>query len=792
MATALAIAIAAAAALAWLYRRETRRLDPPWSWLLPLLRGGALALALLMLAGPVLSYQKISGSVPTIDLFIDASGSMLMNDSAQAAGPGPEGASPPPARLERAWELLTGEASGRAGWLDSVRQTHHVLIHRLREDDVTLLWDSRSDVPLPDSLRAAPVTAEPPNSPAAGSVALPGDQSSDASGSNFVGGGFTNLGDPIASRVLRGEGDQASGRAAVILLSDGQHNLGSPPAVWSQRLGDSRVPVHTIGFGSKAEPRDVAILGVNVPPSVSAGGRISGQVTIKDLAGAGEALRLRVVMGDQTVWEETLSSQGVPQRRVGFDFAVAPLIERLGGGGEGDVKRTRVTLPLSVSVDPIAGQLDTKNNRLDFRVSANLRQRKLLIVDSRSRWETRYLFNLFDRDPSWQVDTLIAPPRTMGGQVVRDRREGTFPADTQGMAAYDAVIWGDCGHDPFTRDELERLRDYVSQGGAIVFIDGDRNGLASLSDSPVGAVLPVKLTTDPMLSAPRSLRPTALGAGQAALRLGDDASVWGTLAPPTKLRGVTGLPGSEVWLETEPMNSSPPSPALVTRRFGGGQAVYLAFDQTWRWRYRVADRYHNRFWNQLLEAIMQPPFEVKDRYVSLAVGSPQYTAGDSATLRAQLRDASGKPVGGAIVEAILSGGAGGPETVLLKNVDADRGIYEGRSGPLGSGDYEISLRSAGYNESQAVKTSMLVVPPPDREASRLAQDVDLLGSLAESSGGVYADESEAQKVWDAIAPLSDGRIETRRYPLAESFPWFWMVIGLLTAEWWFRKKAGLI
>jgi hypothetical protein len=295
-----------------------------------------------------------------------------------------------------------------------------------------------------------------------------------------------------------------------------------------------------------------------------------------------------------------------------------------------------------------------------------------------------------------------------------------------------------------------------------------------------------------MLSAPRSLRPTALGAGQAALRLGDDASVWGTLAPPTKLRGVTGLPGSEVWLETEPMNASPPSPALVTRRFGGGQAVYLAFDQTWRWRYRVADRYHNRFWNQLLEAIMQPPFEVKDRYVSLAVGSPQYTAGDSATLRAQLRDASGKPVGGAIVEAILSGGAGGPETVLLKNVDADRGIYEGRSGPLGSGDYEISLRSAGYNESQEVKTSMLVVPPPDREASRLAQDVDLLGSLAESSGGVYADESEAQKVWDAIAPLSDGRIETRRYPLAESFPWFWMVIGLLTAEWWFRKKAGLI
>jgi len=252
------------------------------------------------------------------------------------------------------------------------------------------------------------------------------------------------------------------------------------------------------------------------------------------------------------------------------------------------------------------------------------------------------------------------------------------------------------------------------------------------------------------------------------------------------------LPGSEVWLEADTGNSTPPAPVLVTRLFGGGQVVYMATDQTWRWRYRVADRYHTRFWNQLLEAIMQPPYEVRDQYIAIATGSPQYTAGQSATIRARLRDAGGRPVGDAIVEAVLKDADGSSQTVLLRSVDSDRGVYEAQSLPLAAGQYDVSIRSAGYASSQAVRTSLLVVPPTDREAVRLSLDDNLLRSLATVSGGVYADESNAEAVWQAIKPLSDGTIETRRYALAQSYLWFVAILGLLTAEWWLRKKAGLV
>ncbi len=820
----VALAAAVAAGLFWFYRRETSVLAQPLSWVLPLLRGAAIFLTLLMLAGPVLQHRTVTGNIPRVDVYIDASGSMLATDpialqtalSADPLAAEATGASPSPSetssfspalirptRLQRASEVVLG-GSPDSSWLQSVRSTHDVYLHALVGNNARLIWESRSGLPVPDSLEL-----DGPPSP------------------------LTNLSDPIAAGVLgaaagvlgaaagaepgqdrAGSGDTpgsqdadaaASGggpRRAVLLLSDGQHNAGSPPQPLAQRLGDASIALYAIGVGSPVEPKDVAVLGVEAPGSVSASGRATGSITIKDLAGEGESLRLRILLGDQTVWQQTLTSEHQLVRRIPFDFSVAPWVNHVRGRDAAGIERTRVTLPLRAVIDPSPGEYDAGNNEHTFRLAANLRQRRLLIVDSRARWETRYLRNLFDRDPTWQVQTVLASRRSSTGDL--HLSEGTFPADSQTMASFDAVIWGDVGAEAFSSDELRRLREFASQGGAVVFIDGNRDALLGLSGSPIGPLLPVRLDDGPLVASIRSLVPTTIGDQQAALRLtsngqGDAAgggdenrTLWSQLPPPTTLRRARVMPGSEVWLEATTSDSDAPLPVLVTRLFGGGQIVYLATDQTWRWRYRVADRYHARFWNQLLEAIMQPPFEVRDQYVALTTGAPQYIAGEAALIRVRLRDGDGQNVGNAIVEAVMQDQDGGSQTVLLHSVDADRGVYEARTGPLAEGQYEVSVRAAGYHSSGAVKTSLLVVPPPDRETARLAVNAELLQSMAEASGGLYASEDNANEVLRAIAPLSDGRIEIRRFAIAQSFVWFFAVLGLLTAEWWLRKKAGLV
>ena len=39
---------------------------------------------------------------------------------------------------------------------------------------------------------------------------------------------------------------------------------------------------------------------------------------------------------------------------------------------------------------------------------------------------------------------------------------------------------------------------------------------------------------------------------------------------------------------------------FVEQNYGFGRVLFVGIDSTWRWRYRVGDTYHHRFWGQLV------------------------------------------------------------------------------------------------------------------------------------------------------------------------------------------------
>jgi len=41
---------------------------------------------------------------------------------------------------------------------------------------------------------------------------------------------------------------------------------------------------------------------------------------------------------------------------------------------------------------------------------------------------------------------------------------------------------------------------------------------------------------------------------------------------------------------------------IIQQQYGSGQVIWIGIDSTWRWRFRVGDRYHHRFWGQLARA----------------------------------------------------------------------------------------------------------------------------------------------------------------------------------------------
>ena len=659
------------------------------------------------------------------------------------------------------------------GLLHRLAATHDVQLIALAGTEEENLWDRLASQHPPDNLNTTPTSP------------------------------LTDLGSAIAGHMTAhrsGNGDQSQqqtqSRTAVVLLTDGRHNSGKSPVQVARVLGGQSIPIHAVGFGARREPPDLALLDVEHPDLVFQKDRVRGTLLLKDQMPAGQAFVAQIGHGEEILWQEQLTTQDVRLRRVEFDFSIDELVERLGGSFDPDVKHHALPLTLRAVLAPLNGETETSNNEMDFRFSAITQSYRILLIDGRPRWETRYLRNVFERDDQWQIDTILVGPATE--QTILPRGDGPdrFPADRGALFQYDLIVLGDVAPEVFAENELQWIRDFVeNRGGGLIFIDGSRSHLRFDEDHLLAPLLPVTRLDTPLSSLPSQLQLTALGEKRNALMLAQsqdaNQNLWKKLPAPHAIVAVEALPDTETLVEA--VVGERTLPAMVTRTFGAGRVFYSALDETWRWRYKAADTYHQRFWNQLARWVMPRPFAVSDEYVALDTGPPTYASGEIVDIRVQLRGVDGRPATDATVDAVLWQEGRVVSTVTLAPDESGSGVYRGRTGQLAEGRYEVSVRASGFShDALRARTTFLVQPPESRELELIACNDGLLEEMARSSGGQFLREEQSEKLIELLAPLSSGRVIESDTLLWQSYWWFAAIILLLTLEWLLRKRAGLL
>ncbi|NLS96040.1 MAG: hypothetical protein GXX96_28210 [Planctomycetaceae bacterium] len=781
-----------AAAAAWLYyRREKHDLPPRLRICLPMLRAAAVLLAVLVLTGPVLHHRRVEGQLGRVVVFLDASTSMAVRDPqmpearkllvAEGQGMLPSGhadaaAAAAVARVDETTRWQRAENSllhPDRGLLQHLASTHDVELIALNGTEGESLWDRLSSEEPPVSLKASP--AGPLTDLASAISRRMGDRPA---------GGQTN------------SPQDSAGRTAVVLLSDGRHNSGPSPVETARILASQSIPVHTVGYGAEREPPDLALLDVEHPETVFQKDRVRGTLLIKDQMPAGQSFVAQIGLDDEILWQEQLTTQDVQLRRVEFDFSIDELVESLRSRFDPEVKHHAVPLTLRAVLVPVDGETETSNNEAEMRLAAITQSYRVLIVDGRSRWETRYLRNVFDRDEQWDVNTILVGPGTDQQTLPRGDAPDRFPADRGALFQYDLIVLGDVPQDVFNENEPQWIREFVElRGGGLVFIDGSRGHLQFREVHPLAPLLPVTRLDGAATSTPAQLRLTPTGSNRNALMLAptkaDNERLWQELPPPRVMVSAEALPGTETLVEA--VVGEQTLPVMVTRSFGAGRVFYSATDETWRWRYKAADTYHQRFWNQVAQWVMPRPFTVSDDYVSLDAGPPTYAAGEAADIRVRLRGVDGRPVTDATVDALLWQDGRIVSTVTLAPDDNQSGIYRGRTGPLAEGQYEVSVRASGFsNDALRARTGFLVQPPKSRERELVSCNDELLEEIARSSGGTFMREEQAGELADLLIPLSSGRIIESDTLLWQSYWWFAAIVLLLSIEWLLRKRAGLL
>ncbi len=780
------------------YRRETRTLSNRLRWLLPTLRAAAFLLTVLVLAGPILHHRSIIGEPGRLDLYLDGSASMQLTDRhmpierriAAAVSHGwldPSQTSPDDpavraallmfdetARWQRLEQALT---SGRPGLLRQLQEQHEVR--------VLLMQGPRAVQVSPEFLSA--ILAVTPES--SGGNDRSQQQQQQSLFTQFA--DATDLSTPLQSTAAA----ETRREAVAVILTDGRHTQGPSPVESARELAAAGTRVVTVSIGAAEEPPDLAILKLEHPESVFRRDQVRGVVVLQDRGPVGAPFVLQIRNENEVLWQQQATSTGGGERRIEFAFGVESLVERLAGQSTDGVSLNAVPLQLTASIAPLAEEASASNNEAPLRLAAIVQRQRVLLLDGRSRWETRYLRNLFERDEQWEVNAVLAGPGAQQHELLRGPEPGRFPENRDQLFGYDLVILGELELALLSAAEQRWLRDFVElRGGGLILIDGQRGELRQADPESLGALLPISWKDEP-IAAPVALQLTDRGAADAMLKLAADdqqnRAFWKQLPPPQALLPVQPLPGSEVLVEAELPGAV--QPLMVSRRFGAGRVLYLASDETWRWRYKTADLWHQRIWNQIARSVMARSFSVSSEYLSVDTGPVSYQPGQAVDVRIRLQDAGGRPAVSAAVDALVWRGGEVIGTISLEPDENVPGVYRGRVTGLAAGDYEVSVQAAGYsNEALRARSRFTVNAETTAELRDGSANEALLQQVAEAGGGQFLREEDLRQLPKILSVYSNGRIVESDTLLWQSYWWFLSILMLLTCEWLLRRRAGLM
>ena len=768
----------------WVWR-ESRHVSNPTRWLLPTLRATAFFLILFMLAGPTLYHQRIEGQLSRIRILLDTSASMgtvdddgdKTRDDFSGNNAKSNSQQRSESRLARVLNWLIGvdkTAESKEGWLKSLSQYHQVdLITSSKESGEALRWDSRANGLLPkkESIvergQSSPLgeflmSALSKNAPAANAI------SNDSSSSDQDGEAV----------------------AAVILISDGQSNIGMSIADAAQQYASEKTPIFAIGIGNAKEPEDLGIVTVEHSQRVYRADRLRGSVTLKERLTAGTPYRLAIMHLDNLVFSKALTSLDSGARRIEFDIPGEQLVDRAKETLPAGSEYSTVPIDLKFSVECEKPEISLKNNALASSLWGVNRKNKVLIMDRRGGWELRYIKNAMERDSAWE--STVAIGRSIEAQE-------SFPKTRVELFEHDLIVTTLDTARELTEEQQKWLADFVSIiGGGLVILDSKRERGTSPNDSHLSTLLPVTMLNQPTEISNPALRLTQSAKNQAAFQLGASESsndaTWSQLPAPKSVRSVELAPGAEAMVELmNTTNNKAMQPLVATKLFGQGRVIYFAADETWRWRMNVADLYHQRFWNQIATWCMRAPFAVSDAFASLDSGARLYSTSSSITVRAKLKQNDSQPLENASVQAIVErDGQRFASFPLAPEVEA-RGFYRTTFGPLPQGSYRVRLEAAGIpSDALNLSTQFIVQPPVDLEMQYLACNAETLRQAATLTGGEFTFLESANSITDKLKQFRLGKIVESQTLLWQSYPWFATIIGLLAAEWYLRKRAGLI
>ena len=579
--------------------------------------------------------------------------------------------------------------------------------------------------------------------------------------------------------------------AGLVVVSDGADTAEDALGESLLALKSQGVPVFTVGVGQETLSRDIQIGRVSTPRVALKGTTLMIDVIINQTGFSGKQITLDVedegrIVGSQQVKLPDDGSAATARVRFAVDDA-GPRVFKF-------------------RVAPQDGELVTQNNSREGMIDVRDRREKILYFEGEPRPEVGFIRRAVHPDANLN---LVVLQRTADNKYLRlgvDNAEqllSAFPKTREELFQYSGLILGSIEAGAFTGDQLRMIAEFVDRRGGGLLILGGARALSEggYAGTAVADVLPVVLDAsarEPQL-ARLVVRPTRAGAGHAVTQIAENEAAstdkWNFLGKletkVTTLNSADAIkPGATVLL-TGTDETRRERPVLTFQRYGRGKAFVLTIQDSWLWQMlqpiAVDDLSHEYFWRQLLRALVDGvPDAVEPRSLTDRV-----EPGEAINLRADVVDSDFLELNDATVMAHVSRPDGSIADVPMQWSGERSGEYVASVPAAGEGQYEARIEAIRGDKTIGRTVAHIRAAPGDAEYFDATMHAPTLKRIADETGGKYYTAGAMQGLPEDLRYTGRGVTTVEERDLWHLPIVFILLVGLLCAEWGYRRAVGL-
>jgi hypothetical protein len=590
-------------------------------------------------------------------------------------------------------------------------------------------------------------------------------------------GDKTSLGNALAGAVsAAGAGGQAGGQ--ILVVSDGRDTGDSFPLDAARAVRSQGYTIHTLCVGRQIKQQDLQVVARKPQVFVSPNQTVQVGAEIRDSGIPRSTVKVDLLKdGKPVATQNVIVEPG--RREVSFP-----------------VKQPQKGLyRYAINVQTVPEEQNSANNHASVFVNVMNDKARVLFLEGRPSWDSKFLAQALRSDPTITVDVVYKLRddkffAVLGGS---EKEQGIqIPRTAEQMSRYDVIILGKGFEEFYDEAGAKVLKDWVSErGGNLLFLRGrpDERSRVLREIEPV-------TWSDRELEELR-IRLTQEGKSHPGFAFGmsEDAQTVVKKLPPlisaSRVEGEKAL--TVVLARTENATSDQDSKEMATLaylRYGQGKVMAIVGQGLWRWAFLPPEleqygKVYDEFWTQTVRWLVSESDFLPGQNVSVRTDRSSYAPNETVNFLGYLRGV--KPTSSPALTLTLPNGK---TTTLATAGGGNQADFTATFRPSVPGEYIATVAGSG-SKSAPVSCVFTVYAGQEEDLNRSA-DPDLMRQLAAVGGGQALTANDLSSLPGKLQSAEASLSRKPEQKTAWDKPWVLAsLMCLLGLEWYIRRRSGL-